>query len=513
MAIIGDLVTRISADSKPFNRGITSAQSSLGSFSSSIASFGGMLRGAVIGGVAAAGAGIAGLGYKAISAAAQMERARISLEVFSGSAEMADTIIGQLKGFAASTPFQFDGLAESAKTLMGFGIESENVVATLQTISNVAAGDSNKLKSISLVYGQIASAGRLMGQDLLQLINVGFNPLQVISEKTGESMLELKKRMEDGKISFAEVQQAFISATSEGGRFYQMNEKQSQTVLGLWSTFKDNFSNIMISLGERLTTALNIKGVLSNMITGLQNAVTIGEWASQNLGGLFELAIAKIKLGFVSWWADLGHLFGVQIPTLASWAADNFTNIWQTSAANMLTIFENLGENLKSIWKSVWTFISSGGTKALAIDWTPLTDGLVNTIGELPEIPAREMNALEKTLKADMDRIQGGLSASFNQFKDEKAAEMQKALATPELKVDATNPDVNTGEGIKEGVAAGSLAGSKEAFDTILASQMAGAREKDKTEAELKKQTTVLQTIARELARPKPDDVIFGGAF
>jgi translation initiation factor 2 alpha subunit (eIF-2alpha) len=78
-----------------------------------------------------------------------------------------------------------------------------------------------------------------MGQDLNQLINAGFNPLQVISEKTGRSMSDLKDDMAAGLITFSDVEDAFKDVTSEGGKFFKMMETQSATVGGRWSSFVD----------------------------------------------------------------------------------------------------------------------------------------------------------------------------------------------------------------------------------------------------------------------------------
>ena len=78
---------------------------------------------------------------------------------------------------------------------MSFGLQSEKVVPTLKMLGDIAGADQNKLNGLALVFGQIQSTGRLMGQDLLQLINQGFNPLTEISKQTGMSVADLKKAM------------------------------------------------------------------------------------------------------------------------------------------------------------------------------------------------------------------------------------------------------------------------------------------------------------------------------
>lgn len=102
---------------------------------------------------------------------------------------------------------------------------------------------------MALVFGQISSAGKLQGQDLLQLINLGFNPLKTMADRTGKSMSKLKDEMSDGKISFEMVRKEMELATSEGGLFFGMMDKKSKTFAGVMSTLKDNVSIALASLG------------------------------------------------------------------------------------------------------------------------------------------------------------------------------------------------------------------------------------------------------------------------
>ena len=84
-----------------------------------------------------------------------------------------------------------------------YKLSAENVTKDLQILGDISGGNSERMKYLTLAFSQAGSAGKLMGQDLLQMVNAGFNPLQVISEKTGRSMGDLRKDMEKGKISFS----------------------------------------------------------------------------------------------------------------------------------------------------------------------------------------------------------------------------------------------------------------------------------------------------------------------
>lgn len=90
-------------------------------------------------------------------------------------------------------------------------------------------GNADRFQHLALAFAQVSAAGKLTGQDLLQMVNAGFNPLQEISKKTGKSISELKDDMADGAISVKMVEDAMKGATSEGGRFFGGMEKASKT--------------------------------------------------------------------------------------------------------------------------------------------------------------------------------------------------------------------------------------------------------------------------------------------
>ena len=99
-------------------------------------------------------------------------------------------------------------------------------------LGDVSQGNKERFDSLTLAFAQVGSAGKLSGQDLLQFVNAGFNPLNEISKMTGESMAELKERMSAGGVSAEEVAEAFKHATSEGGQFYQAMEHRAKPLTG-----------------------------------------------------------------------------------------------------------------------------------------------------------------------------------------------------------------------------------------------------------------------------------------
>lgn len=285
MATLGDLVVDLRVDPSQFNSGLGKSRKSLSSF----ASFAKTTVATMTAATTAIATGFAGM---AVKLAADAEQTAISFEVMTGSAKNAGKLIADLRKMGAATPFEFTDLANSTKTLLSFGRTQEQVLGDLDMLSNVAAGDAEKLKSLALVFGQIAANGKLMGGDLLQLIGQGFNPLNNIAEKTGESMTELRDRMSKGKIGFEEVRQAFVDATSAGGLFYKMNEKQSKTLLGQWSTMKDEMTSSLIQIGESLIKNLDLKGLTASIT---QMAATFKEEWIPALEEFIKLAPDLVK--------------------------------------------------------------------------------------------------------------------------------------------------------------------------------------------------------------------------
>lgn len=212
--------------------------------------------GGILGG-AALGVSMKSLGDYALNSAKAFEQASISFNVLLGSEERAAKLVNDIQDLANVTPMTSSGLQENAKLLLNFNAVAEDeIIPTLRMLGDITGGDQVKMDSMTLAFAQCASAGRLMGQDLLQMVNAGFNPLQIISEKTGKSLADLKEEMSEGKISVDMVKQAFKDATSEGGRFYGMMEAQSQSKAGLEATKADSFEILGRTIAERALPAL-----------------------------------------------------------------------------------------------------------------------------------------------------------------------------------------------------------------------------------------------------------------
>ena len=203
----------------------------------------------------------------------EIQSLEISFRTLAGEAQ-GDKLFQGIREFAVKTPMMMKDLAAGAQTMLAFNIEAEKIMPMLQAIGDISMGDAGKFNSLALAFSQMSATGKLMGQDLLQMINAGFNPLSVIAEKTGKSIGELKEQMEAGKITTDMVTEAFIAATSEGGKFHGMLEQQSHGIQGSISNLQGAIDDMMNEIGT--TTEGTMVSVINAATSLAKNYEQVG---------------------------------------------------------------------------------------------------------------------------------------------------------------------------------------------------------------------------------------------
>jgi tape measure domain-containing protein len=241
-------------------------QKETGDAEKKLGGMGSLLKGGLFVGAAA---GVGALSKSMISGNAELEGYMTQFEVLTGSLENGTKLFADIKKMGLQTPFETKDLAAATQTMLGFGIAQEDIIPHLQQLGDISGGNAEKLKSLSLVFSQVSANGKLMGGDLLQFINAGFNPLKVMSEQTGKSMGELRKEMENGAISSQMVADAMKAATGAGGQFEGMMAKQATTMNGMTSTLKDVASETLNTMGKPLFE--ETKKAMGGLLTLLQS--------------------------------------------------------------------------------------------------------------------------------------------------------------------------------------------------------------------------------------------------
>lgn len=423
----GKLSVKITADSSNYNKNLDTSTKKTEKFNKAASELGSTLKngfavsakvaGAAIGAVASglSAALVAGVKYNA-----EIEQYQTSFEVMTGSADKAAETMEKLVDLGAATPFETSDLANATQLLMNYGLTADDAIEKMTMLGDISQGSADKMQRIAMAYGQMSSAGKVQLEDVKQMIEAGFNPLQEISESTGESMASLYQRISDGAISVDEITASMERSTAAGGRYFQSMQKQSETLSGQLSTLKDNASqaigafaqsssdalagDILPTLNEGLSQITEqlkagnmdaigeiggemIAGLITSIIEQLPNLLTT---TSSLLSSLFDNLKWQIKPLMLTLLSGLGEFFETQLPEIISTLVIILNTIMGSLNAQLPTLVPQLISGLSSMLSSILTLapmlLKMGITLIIS-----LADGLTQ---EIPTLIPTMVNAL-----------------------------------------------------------------------------------------------------------------------
>lgn len=406
-------------DTKIDESGFSSGIKRLGSLGKSGLS---VLAAGVAGVTTAMGAGIAaGVKYNAT-----IEQYVTSFEVMTGSAEKAAEIMEELQRIGAETPFETEDIAETTQLLMNYGFTADEAINKMQMLGDISQGSAEKMNRIATAYGQMSSAGKVSLEDVKQMIEAGFNPLQEISESTGESMASLYDRISKGTITVDEITASMQRATAEGGKYYQSMKKQSQTINGLISTLKDNamqlLGNVVQPISESMRTELLPAAI--EAIEGMSEA-----FEKDGVEGLIEAGsnvISSFLLGVAERAPDvIETAFGIVTSVLSSFNenAESFVlagmQVLQSIVLGMAEALPQLGEFMMSLFLSLSEYITANGpamvSKGIEIILN-LANGIVSNLPTLLQAGLQMIMALAQGVIDNIPTLIAAVPRLINEF-------------------------------------------------------------------------------------------------
>lgn len=181
----------------------------------------------------------------------EFQQLEASFRTMLGSEEKADALMQQLIRTAATTPFDFQSVANGARQLLAYGENVENVNDDLIRLGNIAAGLNQPLNDLIYLYGTTMTQGRLYTADYNQFVGRGIPLGRELASVLGVTESKVREMVEAGKVGFPEVQQALQNLTNEGGMFYNLMEEQSKTITGRVSNIQDSISMMMNEIGQQ----------------------------------------------------------------------------------------------------------------------------------------------------------------------------------------------------------------------------------------------------------------------
>lgn len=218
-----------------------------------------------------------------ISVRGEFQQLEIAFSTMLGNGEKAKALMGELVNTAASTPFDLQGIANSAKQLLAYGESADTVNDTLVRLGNIASGLSIPLNDLTMLYGTTMVQGRLFTQDVRQFMGRGIPLVQELAKELGKTETEINNMVTAGQIGFPEVQKVIENLTNEGGMFYGLMEEQSKSLTGQLSNLGDAWDMMLNDMGT------NMEGILSGGISAVATLVENYDTCLKVMGSLIAI--------------------------------------------------------------------------------------------------------------------------------------------------------------------------------------------------------------------------------
>lgn len=218
---LGTLIAKITVDDKGFTAGMDAATRRTQRFTADVQAQGGVVdrvfhslgRSAKASlqvaatAAAATTVGVAALGKNTLSTGlaynAMQQNANAALKTMLGSQKAVNEQMEKLGKLAQNSPFSKATFISAQQQLIAFGVEVEKVIPLLDAMQNAVAasgGGSQQLADLAFVIAQIKAAGKITGQDLIQLGQRGINAAEIIGKAFGKSSAEVKAMISKNQI-------------------------------------------------------------------------------------------------------------------------------------------------------------------------------------------------------------------------------------------------------------------------------------------------------------------------
>lgn len=222
--------------------------------------------------------GAARLGKNIKDITAEFELQRVSLRAITQDVAFADQLFAKLKTTAQQSPFSTKDLVTYTKQLAAYRVENEDLYDTMQMLADISAGLGVGMDRLILAFGQVRAASVLRGTELRQFTEAGIPLVDELADRfsrlrgeivsTGEVFDLISQR----EVPFAMVSEIFRDMTEEGGRFYDMQKKQSESLYGVWENLKDALQNAYDEIGRSNSGLLmGVGKTLTSLANNLNN--------------------------------------------------------------------------------------------------------------------------------------------------------------------------------------------------------------------------------------------------
>lgn len=203
---------------------------------------------------------VAALGFMAIKTAAANETAAISFELLLGSAQKAQKFLAELQKFSAATPFEMPQLRTAASRLLAVGAATSEIIPLLTALGDATAGMGTGAEGIEravTALTQMRQKTKVTAEEMLQLTEAGIPAWQTLASFLKVDVATAMDMVTKRQVEATTMWQALETKAGPAmQRLSGMMQRQSTTLSGVWSAFKDNASQALAKFAEPALPAL-----------------------------------------------------------------------------------------------------------------------------------------------------------------------------------------------------------------------------------------------------------------
>lgn len=270
----------------------------------------------------------------ALKQSANFEMLGVSFEVLIGDAEKAKEVFAELTEFATKTPFKLDEVAQAGKTLLAFQVDADEVGTKLKHLGDLAAASGKPLTEFANIFGKIKAKGRVTMEEVNQLAEKGVSIQTELANRTRFTSAEIGKMIEQGAISFEDIDLLIEKMTTGEGKFAGLAAEQAKTLAGRWSTLAGNIDIALATVGDTIVEMFDLKSVIEKV----GDAILVGAEKFKSFAEAHP-QILKVVLVMILLFAAIGPVllivgqFALAISSIAAAAPLVATGIGAISGA------------------------------------------------------------------------------------------------------------------------------------------------------------------------------------
>lgn len=397
----------------------------------------------VLAGITAAmgAAGVASVGFSS-----KLNQARSAFEVLLESGDKSKKMVSDLQTYAADTSFNFDGLSDTAKSMLAVGIQGQDVLPIIASVGDAIGtlgGGTEALQGVIRALSQIQAKGKLSAEEMNQLAERGVPGWRYLAESMGKSTAEVMKMASDGAIDATTAINAIVGGMA--AQFKGGAEKANNEMTGQFESMKETVTNIMAQIGDSITESLSLKEVFKDINDSLSkfSAAVQGAGVKNAILGIVppEATAAVFALG--------GALLAVAIPALYMFAGA----LWLAIAPMLpyIALGAAIGVLAYEIWKN-WEPLGD----LFSVLWSTVTSNTARAWGNIKKYFYSGVQTVLQMMVPLANLIGGGLLTAVSGWLDTLPGKIEsatsEAAAANEKLADSLKDVKKAASGLKAGM-------------------------------------------------------------